>query len=109
MAKFFREIAMALSVVVPLALGIYALQNYVETSRRKSAIDDNLDRIVLAAKVYLAENEYRQVAYSELIAGKYLEEIKPVDGENYKNLVLRRMGGVLLVKTASGKIVERKY
>ncbi len=109
MAKFFREIAMALSVVVPLALGVYALQNYVETSKKKSAIDDNLDRIILAAKAYLTENEYRQVAYSELVDGKYLEEIKPVDGENYKKLVLRRIGGVLLVKTASGKSVERKY
>ena len=35
MPKFFREITMALSMIVPLALGIWAMQNYVETNAKK--------------------------------------------------------------------------
>ena len=109
MPKFFREITMALSMIVPLALGMWALQNYVETNAKKTIINDNLDKIVLAAKTYLKENEYRQVAYPELVEGKFLEDIKPVDGENYKDIVLRRTGGILVVKMASGESVECKY
>lgn len=109
MPKFFREITMALSMIVPLALGIWAMQNYVETNAKKTIINDNLDKIVLAAKAYLSENEYRQVSYQELIEGKFLEDIKPVDGESYKEIVFRRTGGILVVKMASGESVERKY
>ena len=109
MPKFFREITMALSMIVPLALGIWAMQNYVETRAKRTIINDNLDRIVLAAKAYLNENEYRQVSYLDLVEGKLLDDIKPIDGEDYKGLVLRRTGGILVVKMASGESVECKY
>lgn len=75
-----------------------------ETSR---AVLNNLRQIATAASQYYLESGADRVELSDLVGPeKYLKQLNPVDGEDYRALQLKQGNEPLTVKTAHGQILS---
>lgn len=83
-------------------------QGTVQTLKRDVQADvlRNLRLFAAAADQYFLENGVSQTTYDQLVGpDKYIKQVTAVDGENYRNLVLKQ-GHELRVTTASGLTVR---
>ncbi len=75
-----------------------------------AAIQANLQQIDFAAQSWFVDRaDATEVTYIELIEAELLFRIKPVSGESYQDLKVKKSGGTLSVKTKNGAGVSRDY
>lgn len=89
------------------AMAIPAFQKVRADSRQK-AILNNLRQIASAGAQHILSNGTKEVAEPAL-SGVYFNNITPVAGESYNNLVVSEKGGTLTVTTANGQNVSYTY
>jgi hypothetical protein len=51
----------------------------------------------------------KEVGYAALVKGGFLFEVKPIAGEDYKALKLKRSGGKIAVETEDGTGIGHSY
>jgi type IV pilus assembly protein PilA len=87
------------------AMAIPAFQKVRQASQDK-AITNNLRQLGAAADQYYLENGVDSVTYGKLVGpDKYIKQIKPVAGENYRALKFNQ-GEPLRIRTADGRVIE---
>lgn len=89
------------------AMAIPAFNKVREQSREK-AITNNLRQIASAGQQYILETGSTHVGYPQL-EGEYFRTINPLDGENYRDLIVYEQGGTLTVTTDSELTVSYIY
>jgi hypothetical protein len=95
------------TIGVLAAMAIPAFQKVRMNSHQKM-IQNNLRQFNAAAQQYMLETGKTSAGYTDLVGpedGKYLRELKPVDGEDYESLVLKVSDTEISVTTAKGKTV----
>jgi hypothetical protein len=89
------------------AMAIPAFQK-VRTNSQEKMIQNNLRQFNAAAQQHMLETGKTSASYADVVGpeqGKYIRELKPVDGEDYESLVLNAGDTELSVTTRSGKTV----
>jgi type IV pilus assembly protein PilA len=105
-----QELAMGamynpVSVGLLAAMAIPAFQK-VRAASQEKAVLNNLRQLSAAADQYYLEHGADSVTYDELVGpDKYIREIRPVAGENYRQLIFKQ-GRPLRVRLANGKVVS---
>jgi len=82
--------------------------NQVRTTSQEKAILNNLRQFAAGGQQYMLEEGALQATYDDVVP-EYVRELKPVDGEEYTELIVEADGGVLGVTTASGMVVDYPY
>ena len=76
----------------------------------EKTVRSNLQQIAFAAQTWFIDNpSAKQVTYDQLVAAELLFALKPVAGEKYKGLTLKRAGGRIVVTTRDGDEVTYGY
>jgi thiol-disulfide isomerase/thioredoxin len=70
------------------------------------AVTANLQQIVTAGMAYMMKMKTSDVNYAELVRAHYLQELSPVAGENYKDLVVHLFDKTLSVNVPGVGMVE---
>jgi hypothetical protein len=104
---FLISIAVILVVGLPLAFWrMSAHRQEVIGLRRMAtemAVRNNLREISLSAEQFFLENKVRTVTLEQLVGpGKYMRQLTPVDGEDYRTLDLSQGVTPWKIVTASG-------
>jgi type IV pilus assembly protein PilA len=89
------------------AMAIPAFQK-VRLNAQEKTIQNNLRQFQAAAEQHMLETGKTSATYADVVGteeGKYIRELKPVDGEDYESLVLNADDTELSVTTAKGKTV----
>lgn len=98
----------AVAVYNPVTLGLMAGMafpafNKVKSSSNNKVIQNNLRMLHAAGNQYCLENSVTSATYEQLVGpGKYIEQLKPVAGEDYTGLVFKTDAS-MTVTTADGK------
>lgn len=96
------------SIGLLAAMAIPAFNKVRETSQQK-AILNNLRMIAAAGDQYMLEQGVTRVSYRQLIKDDYINDIKPVDGESYDELIWTLDGEKLEVTTREGIKVNFEF
>jgi hypothetical protein len=81
-----------------------------EDDGSSKTIKSNLQQIAFAAQSYFVDHaDATEVSYQQLIDAELLFRLKPVSGESYKDVKLKKAGGTLTVKTSDGSAVKQPY
>jgi hypothetical protein len=110
--SFKQEVAM-ISMYNPVTVGLLAAMaipafQKVRTSSQEKAITNNLRQLAAAADQYYLEHGVQTVSYDALVGpqpDKYVKQIVPVMGENYRQLRFV-MGQPLRLRLPNGKVIE---
>jgi type IV pilus assembly protein PilA len=106
-----QDVAM-ISVYNPVTIGFLAAMaipafQKVRANSQEKAINNNLRQFSAAAQQYMLENAKNVVTYKDIVGPeKYISELRPVAGEDYKSLVVHEGDGSISVRTAAGKVIE---
>lgn len=105
-----KDYALAVGAAIPAglvaAMAIPAYGKARETSQEKT-IENNLRLFLSAGQQYMLDEGVAQATYTDLVGpGKYLEELNPVAGEDYTELVVLPDTTSLFVVTEDGRVVE---
>lgn len=105
----FLELLIVLAILgLIAALSIPAAQN-VRSKIRTKIITEQLENIVNVGKSYCEDMNLKKVSFKTLKDEKKIEDIHPILGESYNDLIIESSGGELNVKTSTGNEVILKY
>ena len=91
------------------AMAIPAFQKVRTTSQQK-AIINNLRQFESGGMQFMLEEGKSQATYDDIVgADKYVRSLKPMNGEDYTQLIVHAEGGELSVTMANGEVVSRTY
>lgn len=105
-----QDVAMV-SVYNPVTIGLMAAMaipafQKVRTESQRKAVVNNLRQLAAAADQYYLENGKNTATYADLVGpDKYIRQIDPVAGENYRQLQFR-VGQPLRVRLSTGVTVQ---
>ena len=97
-----------ISVGLLAAMAIPAFQK-VRTESQQKAIQNNLRQFSSAAQQYMLETSKEVVTYDDIVGPepeKYIKQLNPVAGENYRDLVVHANDQSISVRTADGRVVK---
>lgn len=81
-----------------------------DSANPSDKIKSNLQQIAFAGEAYFLDHpKDKTVTYSALVKNEFLFDIPPVDSEDYKSITLKRVGGKIVVKPASGPAINFEY
>jgi len=88
------------------AMAIPAFQK-VQAASQEKTIQNNLRQFSAAGQQYIMETSKNMATYADIVGpDKYIRELQPVAGENYKLLVVHESDHSLSVRTAAGKVIR---
>ena len=105
-----RDLA-GLAVYNPVTIGVLAAMaipafNKVRETSQQKAVLNNLRQYSAAADQYFMETGKTVATYDDLVgADRYIRELTPVAGEDYRTLIVTSKSTSLSVRLASGKVV----
>ncbi len=106
----YKQMAMIVPVAVAAAVSFPAFENMKKESEEKE-VRFNLHHIASAADQYTLDTGEVEMSFSDLVGEeKYLEELEPVVGENYEDMVINRdESSELSVTLPDGRVVSIDY
>ena len=101
-------------LLVVLILGLLAAV-FVPASMRVhekvkvDMIEKQLDVIISAARSYMTQMNVQQTSYKMLVDDRRLRPLRSIKGESYDDIVIKNMGGTIVLKMPDGSTLEREY
>ena len=91
------------------AMAIPAFQK-VRTNSQQKAITNNLRQFASGGMQYMLEEGKNQATYTDVVGEtKYVRQLKPVNGEDYTQLIVHSEGGELSVTMQNDTVVSYQY
>jgi hypothetical protein len=91
------------------SMAIPAFQK-VRTNSQQKAITNNLRQFASGGMQYMLEEGKNQATYTDVVGEtKYVRQLKPVNGEDYTQLIVHSEGGELSVTMQNDTVVSYQY
>lgn len=105
----FLEFVLVIVIIGLLAAVFIPASLAIKEKARVDVITNQLSELTKKAQAYINEKDLKSVDYKTLINAKVIEPLESVAGEKYEQVVVKKEGGTVSVKTASGTEVSREY
>lgn len=98
------EVLIIIVIVGLLATMAVPAFHQVKIQEQKRKVLVNLQHVATVGQEYIKAEHVDKVSYEDLIAKKYLQAITPINGEDYKALIVYKDKGALEVELGKQRV-----
>lgn len=103
------EVLLVVAILGILAAVFVPATLRVHEKVKTDMIEKQLDLIISSARSYITKMNVSQVGYKMLVDSQHLRPVHSIKGESYDDIVIKNVGGTVILKMPDGSTLEREY